>query len=68
MSAIGRFYPPVGQVSQGGQGGLLQRSVIKNWVMLVLNGIEESLIDEILLDKHYCTDYVLARGSQLSRV
>ena len=67
MSAIGRFYPPVGQVSQGGQGGLLSKEdVIKKLGNAGIKyGIGESLIDEILLDKHYCTDYVLARGKSV---
>ncbi|MCR5474385.1 MAG: FapA family protein [Lachnospiraceae bacterium] len=58
MTAVCRFYPP----TTG--GAELTVSDIKSTLKLmgVNRGVDDKAIEAYLADRHYCTDYVLARG------
>lgn len=58
MSATCRFYPP------STSGAELTVSDIKSTLKLVgvTKGVDDKAIDAYLANRHYCTDYVLARG------
>lgn len=58
MKAVCRFYPC------STQGASLTAEDIKKELVFqgVKKGIDEAAISEFLHDKHYCTDYVLAKG------
>ena len=58
MSATCRFFPP----STG--GAQLNIMDIKSTLKLqnVVKGVDDKAIEAYLADRHYCTDYVLARG------
>ena len=58
MSATCRFYPP----STG--GAELNVADIKSTLKLqgVVKGVDDKAIEAYLADRHYCTDYVLAKG------
>ncbi len=58
MSATCRFYPP------STQGAELTVADIKSTLKLmgVVKGVDDAAINAYLADRHYCTDYVLAKG------
>ena len=58
MTATARFYPP------SNAGASLRKEDIINDLKHkgIKEGIVESEIDRYLSDRHYCTDYVLAKG------
>lgn len=58
MTAIGRFYP------FSSAGAAFTMEDIKSELNFhgVCSGIDENEIARFLADKHYCTDYVLAKG------
>lgn len=58
MTAVCRFYPP------STQGAELTPADIKSTLKLqgVTRGVDDAAIDAYLKDRHYCTDYVLAKG------
>ncbi len=58
MSAVGRFYPP------SNAGSSLRKEDIINDLKHkgIKAGIVEAEIDRFLREKHYCSDYVLAKG------
>lgn len=60
MSAVVRFYP------FSTQGSALTMEDIKKELNFrgVKKGIDEDAISAFMSDKHYCTDYVLAKGLQ----
>ncbi len=60
MECVCRFFPPIG-------GGTLmtKEAIISSLnVKRVKSGIDEEAIDSFLKDRHYCTDYVLAKGKE----
>lgn len=58
MTAIGRFYP----FSSAGAAFTMEDIKSELNFYGVKKGIDENEISKFLHDKHYCTDYVLARG------
>ena len=58
MSAVCRFFPP------STSGAELNVADIKSSLKLlgVTKGIDDKAIEEYLADRHYCTDYVIAKG------
>lgn len=59
MMAIGRFYHPVDEGSLLSKEEII-RSLINNKVK---HGINEEEIEKFLNDRHYCTNYILAKGT-----
>lgn len=59
MTVIGRLYYPVDDGSFLTKEEIV-RTLINNGVKY---GIDEEKVDELLKDKHYCTDYILAKGT-----
>lgn len=59
MYAKGRFYPP----SDGGRS-ITKDDIINELVKARIKyGLDEEVINDFLLDKHYCTDYILAKAT-----
>ncbi len=58
MTATCRFYPA------STSGAQLMAADIKSTLKVqgVTKGVDDKMIDAYLADRHYCTDYVLARG------
>lgn len=60
MQATARFYPASDESRTMSRIDILSELQYKG----IKAGIDESVIDSYLSDKHYCTDYVLARGKE----
>ena len=59
MYAIARFYPPVGNGKP-----LKHEDIINSLVRAGIKyGVQENVIQEYLLDRHYCTDYIVAKAT-----
>lgn len=58
MMVRGRFYPP------STDGRMLdKREIISDMAMAGIKaGVDEQVIEQFLADRHYCTDYILAKG------
>lgn len=61
MAAVVRFYPPF----EGGK--VMQQLEIENDLTLrdVVFGIDQEAIKSFVVNRQYCTDYVMARGQEL---
>lgn len=60
MQAIARFYPASDENRTLSRKDILSDLQYKG----IKAGIDESVIDSYLADRHYCTDYVIARGTE----
>ena len=60
MQAIGRFYPPSSDGSYMDKSDIMSDLKFKG----VVSGIDEELIEDILEERRYCTNIVLASGKE----
>ena len=60
MLAVARFYPASDESRKMSRMDILADLQYKG----IRAGIDDSVVDGYLADKHYCTDYVIARGTE----